>query len=79
MLEKDERIEITLKNKDEFALYIMSPVEDAFAAIGVTSKFMSPLTVKNAGTGEEEVLADGEYLYFKDGAFYRENRRKNHE
>ena len=54
-------------------------VENAFAAIGITSKFMSPLTVKNAGTGEEEVLADGEYLYFKDGAFYRENRRKNHE
>lgn len=79
VLEKDERIEITLKNKDEFALYIMSPVEDAFAAIGITSKFMSPLTVKNAGTGEEKVLADGEYLYFKDGAFYRENRRKNHE
>ena len=72
-----ERRKITLSGPGEYRLYIMSPIKDDFAAIGIIDKYMSPLTVISADANHADLLCGGEYMYYLSGAFYREKRRKN--
>lgn len=61
----------------EYRLYIMSPIKDDFAAIGIIDKYMSPITVISVDANHADLLCGGEYMYYLSGAFYREKRRKN--
>lgn len=72
-----EKRKITLSGPGEYRLYIMSPIKDDFAAIGIIDKYMSPLTVISADANHADLLCGGEYMYYLSGAFYREKRRKN--
>ena len=70
ILKKDEMIDITLKNQDEYKLYIIVPVINGFAPIGRTDKFISPKSIK-AVIGESiQLYEDGEYAYVKDGKLH---------
>lgn len=70
MLSGDEEFEITLKNRDEYKLYIFAPVRNGFAAIGRTDKFIAPKTIQYVH-GEDIVLVEeGPYAYVKDGKLY---------
>lgn len=73
----NDGIETELPDKNAFALYIFVPVKNEFAAVGITEKFMSPLTVVSADRENACLSADGTYLYYKDGKFYEEKRRSN--
>lgn len=74
LLGRQDSLPVTLPDKTACALYILTPIEDDFAAIGITQKFISPLTVQSASRSGAVLLATGTYLYYKDGAFYEEER-----
>ncbi len=70
ILKKDEKIDITLKNQDDYKLYIVVPVTDGFAPIGRIDKFISPKTIR-AVVGENiDLYEKGEYAYVKNGELY---------
>jgi len=73
ILKKGEFFDITLKNADDYKLYIFAPIKDGFAVIGRTDKFISPKTIVSVD-GEKIVLAEsGPYAYVKDGKLIIEN------
>lgn len=67
ILGKNETMDIILKNDGDFRLYIIVPLEDGFAAIGRTDKFISPKTVKSVQGKEIELTEVGEYAFVNDG------------
>lgn len=66
ILKADEGFEITLKSSDEFKLYIVVPIENGFAAIGRTDKFISPKTIECVCGESVKLVEDGPYAYVKD-------------
>ena len=65
ILKKDETMNISLKNQDDYKLYIIIPLENGFAAIGRIDKFLSPKTIRDV-CGEEILLYEnGECAYIK--------------
>ena len=76
MLGREERMELSLKDINDFRLYIIVPVVDGFAPIGRTDKFVSPKTVQ-AVHGREVILSEaGRYAVVKDGrlVIYESNK-----
>ncbi len=67
LLKRNEQLQVTLKDNDETALYILAPYKDGFAAIGRTDKYISPATIKMAANGQMTLLEDGPCAYVKDG------------
>lgn len=62
----DEAVEFTLKDIDDYRLFIIVPYENDFAAIGRIDKFISPAAI-TAQIGENVVLYEnGPYAYVKD-------------
>jgi hypothetical protein len=45
-IDRDDAISLSLKNYDDFRLYLLIPIEDGKAVIGLKEKYMSPATVK---------------------------------
>ena len=74
LLGKDDRIEITLNNHDEYCLYVIVPYENGFAPIGLLDKFISPAGIVNEAGGEVTLYESGRYGYVKNGEFVIENR-----
>lgn len=66
ILKADEGFEITLKSSDEFKLYIVVPIENGFAAIGRTDKFISPKTIECVCGESIKLVENGPYAYVKD-------------
>ena len=58
LLAEEDSLPVTLPDKSACALYILTPIEDDFAAIGITQKFISPLTVQSASRYGAALLAD---------------------
>lgn len=74
IVSKNESIDITLNNRDEFKLYNIVPIVDGFAPIGDITKFIAPKTIK-AQIGENvQLFESGTYAYVKDGKLYTEQR-----
>ena len=67
ILKKGESFDVTLKDADDYKLYIFAPIEDGFAAIGRTDKFISPKTIKYVHKGDVVLKEGGPYAYVKDG------------
>ena len=67
ILKKGESFDITLKDADDYKLYIFAPITDGFAAIGRTDKFISPKTIKYVHKGDVVLKEDGPCAYVKDG------------
>ena len=69
---KGEKMNLPLKNRDEFKLYTFTPIVDEFAVVGLKDKFMSPLTVKCVNGRDYELYEEGVCLVYKDGKFVEE-------
>lgn len=77
IVKKDEKIKLSLKNSDEFRLYIVVPIVDGFAAIGRTDKFISPKSIKSVSHKNIELIEDGEYAYIDNGKLEIKNKRNS--
>ena len=67
ILGRNEKIELSLKDIDDFRLYIIVPIVNGFAPIGRIDKFISPKTV-TAVEGRHVTLAEaGRYATVEDG------------
>lgn len=67
ILKMDDKLDITLKNINEYKLYVIAPIKDGFAPIGRTDKFISPKTIKSVIGRSIELTEPGEYAYVEDG------------
>ena len=67
VLRRGEEFAVTLKNADDYRLYILAPMTDGFAAIGRTDKFISPKTVAGVADGVMELVEDGPCAWVQDG------------
>ncbi len=66
LINKGERLEVTLNNYDDFRLIIFVPVKEGKAVIGLAEKYMTPLTVKKV-KGGIEALDDGTLKIWENG------------
>ncbi len=66
ILKADEETEVTLKDNDDFRLYIIVPLKNGNGFIGKTDKFISPKTVTVTESGETEPLEKGEYAFIEN-------------
>lgn len=74
IVDKDERIPVTLADHDSYALYVFVPYEDNFAAIGLVDKFISPAGIV-AQVGKDVTLYEaGRYGYVQDGKLVIEEK-----
>lgn len=65
-LSSDEKVEIELKNYDDFRLFILVPIKNGKAVIGLKEKYMCPATVK-VTKNTVEAFDDGTLLTYVDG------------
>ena len=66
ILKRGEHIKVTLHSPDDYRLYIFVPLNDGFAVIGRTDKFISPKTIQCV-IGQEFILKEnGPCAYVKD-------------
>ena len=74
LLGKDDKIDITLDNHDQYCLYVIVPYENGFAPIGLLDKFISPAGITNEAGEEVTLYEGGRYGYVKNGEFVVEER-----
>lgn len=64
-IKKDDTISLSLKNYDDFRLYLLIPIENGKAVIGLKEKYMSPATIKSEKNGVT-ALDDGTLLVYSE-------------
>ena len=69
VMSRGERIEVELKDRDDFRLYNFVEIKDGFAAIGDVNKFISPLSVVKADADGVETVEGTECLVYNNGRF----------
>lgn len=67
VLKKGESFDLVLDGIDDFKFYVIAPVENGFAAIGRTDKFISPKSIKFVNEEKIFLVEDGPSAYVKDG------------
>lgn len=72
IMKHSEKFDLSLTGKDDFRLYVIVPITDGFAPIGLIDKFISPKTIKSVIGENVELEDDGTYAYVKDGKLYIE-------
>ena len=72
IMKRSEKFDLSLTGKDDFRLYVIVPITDGFAPIGLIDKFISPKTIKSVIGENVELEDDGTYAYVKDGKLYIE-------
>lgn len=72
IMKRSEKFDLSLTGKDDFRLYVIVPITDGFAPIGLIDKFISPKTIKSVIGKNVELEDDGTYAYVKDGKLYIE-------
>ncbi len=70
---KNESIDITLENCDDFALFKIVPVINGLAVIGRIDKYISSKTVNGIIDEKIILVEDGEYAYVRNGQLYIKN------
>jgi len=70
ILNRDERLDVTLDNNDDMKLYIIAPYKNGFAAIGRIDKFISPATVKSVKGKKITLVENGPYAYVENSKLY---------
>lgn len=74
MMHLDDSFELELSGPDDVRLYIFAPVNNGFAVIGRTDKFISPKTVRSINGREVTLIENGRYAYVVDGRLYTEQK-----
>lgn len=72
IMKHSEKFDLSLTGKDDFRLYVIVPITDGFAPIGLIDKFISPKTIKSVIGENVELEDDGAYAYVKDRKLYIE-------
>ncbi len=71
---RDDEIPFTLRDIDDYRLFILVPIVNGFAAIGLIDKMIAPAAI-TAEIGESVRLYEGgRYAYVKDGELHIEVR-----
>ena len=70
ILRAGESFDVTLKNGDDYKLYIFAPYRNGFAAIGRTDKFISPKTIADTFGRKIKLVEPGPYAWVEDGELY---------
>jgi hypothetical protein len=71
---KDEKIQITLKDEDDFKLYTVVPYLNGFAALGDVSKFVPLKTIKHTIGENIAMYDDAPCTIVKDGKLLVNNK-----
>lgn len=72
ILEGREQLPVSLADQDDFRLYVMVPYVDGFAALGDTSKYISPKTIKAIAGDRIEMCDSGAVCtVVRDGVLQR--------
>jgi len=66
IVDYNQRVDVSLKNADDFKLYIIVPLKNGFGAIGRIDKFISPATIEYVCNHTIKLKEDGPYAYVKD-------------
>ncbi len=67
VLGREETLAVTLEGPEDFRLYIVVPLQNGFAPIGLAEKFISPKTFTDAGDTRVTPLGSGSFAYVRDG------------
>ncbi len=65
VLEKGEKLELTLENYDDFRLFLLVPIKEGRAALGLMEKYMMPATFRNTKEGVR-VLDAGTFAVYSE-------------
>lgn len=68
ILKTNENIEFTLNNYDDFKFYNFIPVEDGFAPIGLTDKYITSASFNKFGKNKYTVLNGGIFAFYSEKA-----------
>lgn len=74
-LKKDEKKEITLPDDEKFTLFVIAPVKDGFAPLGLINKYVSPKTIVSVNGEEVKTAEGGTYACVRNGKLYTEERK----
>ena len=76
VLDKEEYFDLTLKNADDYRLYIVVPLKDGCGVIGRVDKYISPKTVKAISGKDMELVENGEFAYVENETLcFKKNNR----
>lgn len=67
VMKRNEKLDITLRDKNDFVLYTVVPIKNGFAPIGRIDKFLSYASIKSIDGQSIELYEDGPYAYVLDG------------
>ncbi len=67
ILKRGQGFTVRLKDAEDCKLYIFAPIENGFAVIGRTDKFISPKTILNVENEKITLVENGRYAFVKDG------------
>ncbi len=67
VLSGDESLRVTLRDGDDFRLYVFVPLTDGCGMIGRTDKYISPKTVRYDRAGSAALIEEGPYAFVEDG------------
>jgi hypothetical protein len=77
IVKADEGVEFTLRDIDDYRLFVIVPYENGFAPIGRIDKFISPAAITQR-IGEAVTLYEaGKYAYVKNGELFVEEIKAN--
>ena len=77
VLEKGEKLDLTLENYDDFRLYYVIPLKDEAVPVGVINKYMAPATFNLVADTKCFVAEGGDFCFVGEAA--PENIRVNGE
>ncbi len=63
---RQEKLEFALENQDDFKLFILVPIMDGFAPIGLINKYISPAAIANAASGHVELYEAGLFAFVSE-------------
>jgi hypothetical protein len=66
ILNKGDEISFTLNNYDDYRYYNFIPVEDGFAVIGLTDKYVTSATYEKFGENKYTVLNGGTFAFYSE-------------
>ena len=64
-LEKGEKFKIVLENYDDFRLFLLVPIKEGRAELGLMEKYMMPATFRNIKEGVQ-VLDQGTFAVYSE-------------
>lgn len=63
IIDRNEKLELQLEDQDDYKLFIIVPMEDGFAPIGLINKYISPKTIACATSNYIELFEGGMFAF----------------